>query len=271
MQDIALAEARGARAGMMIYWLDSKHRKQAHANVALVFPDLSARERTKMVKEMYRHFGRTVADFVRSPLRTNEELIENLTAYGTEEFDHAHAVGKGVLAITCHLGNWERFGHWCVAMGRSITSVGRDADDGTVQAKVNAIRTQNGMGMVSRGNAIRQILKLLKDDQMIGILPDQNSDEAYLPFFGKPAGTVLGPAVLHLRTGAPILPCYCIRTGVGKFEVHIDKMIMAKPGETPEEIMTRVNEAIEKMILTAPEQYLWMHDRWRNARKKGLL
>lgn len=256
---------------MLLYRFDAKHRERARENVALVFPNLSKLEQGNLVKEMFRHFGRTTADFVRSPIRTNDELIANLTAHGSEEFDRAHAMGKGVLAITAHLGNWERFGHWCVAMGRTITSVGRDADDGSVQARVNALRTQNGMGMISRGNAIRQILKLLKEGQMVGILPDQNADEAYIPFFGKPAGTVLGPAVLHLRTGAPILPCCCIRVGVGKYEVFVEKMIIAEEGETPEALMTRVNQAIEGMIMRAPEQYLWMHDRWRNARRKGLL
>jgi len=269
--DIGKSEARGAAFGMMLYRLDAKHREQSRENVAMVFPNLSKSEQENMVKEMFRHFGRIAADFVRSPLRTNDELIANLTAYGSEEFYRAHGMGEGVLAVTAHLGNWERFGHWCLAMDRGITCVGRDADDGTVQARVNALRTQNGMGMISRGNAIRQILKLLKDRQMIGILPDQNSDEAYIPFFGKPAGTVLGPAVLHLRTGAPIIPCCCVRVGVGKYEVHIESMIIAHEGETAEALMGRINQAIERMIMRAPEQYLWMHDRWRNARREGLL
>ena len=127
------------------------------------------------------------------------------------------------------------------------------------------------MKMLARGRSIRDLLRLLKEGELIGILPDQNSKEAMIPFFGQPAGTVLGPAVLHLRTGAPLVPCCCVRVGVGQYEVHILDPITAREGETPEELMTRVNAAIEQMIRIAPEQYLWMHDRWREARRRGLL
>jgi Kdo2-lipid IVA lauroyltransferase/acyltransferase len=127
------------------------------------------------------------------------------------------------------------------------------------------------MQVLSRGSAAREIIKRLKAGEVVGLLPDQNADDAFIPFFGKPAGTVLGPAVLHIKTKAPLLPSCCIRTGPGTYKVIFFEPIRQLENETAEELMTRINAVLEKMIRIAPEQYLWMHDRWRNARRKGLL
>src|SRR5207253_3062232 len=113
-------------------------------------------------------------------------------------YEQANAVGKGVLAITGHLGNWERLAHWYQAHGYTMSVVARDADDEGLQEKVARIRGGRGLTLLSRGNSAKEILSRIRNQETIGILPDQNSDEAFVPFFGKPCGTVLGPAVLHL-------------------------------------------------------------------------
>lgn len=129
-----------------------------------------------------------------------------------------------------------------------------------------------GMTVLSRGDSARPILKKLKHQEVVGILPDQNSDESYVPFFGKPCGTVLGPAVLHMRTGAPLLPAYCVRLAPGKYKtIVLEAIDLENRCDSPEELMTQVNAALESVIRQYPEQWLWMHDRWKNARKNNLL
>lgn len=269
--DVARAEARGAKMGMLLHALDKKHRTQTYANLRTAFPDLDETTVKERAKEMFRHFGRIVADFIRSPIRTDYEISELTDVDGKENLDLALAEGNGVLLVTGHLGNWERMGHWLRHNGIRISAVARDANESLITDKVNAIRGHKGMEILSRGNAAREIIKRLRANEMIGILPDQNADEAYIPFFGKPAGTVLGPAVLHLRTKAPILPAAHLRIGPGKYRLVFFPPLHAMPDETPEALMTRVNQALEELIRLAPEQYLWMHDRWRFARRRGLL
>lgn len=272
VQDIALNERRGEKAGLLFYRLAGKRRNVAFNNLKIAFPEWTDEKRHAVVLEHYKHFGRVAADFLRSPLRTAEEMRDSVVkVHGLDEFLRDENKVLGTLGITAHLGNWERFSHWAIINGRSITSVAREANDSGVQVKVDAIRSHHGMKMLARGRSIRDLLRLLKEGELIGILPDQNSKESMIPFFGQPAGTVLGPAVLHLRTGAPLVPSCCLRVGVGKYEVHVLDPIVAREGESPEELMARVNAAIEHMIRLAPEQYLWMHDRWREARRRGLL
>lgn len=255
---------------MLLCRLDKKHRTQTADNIALAFPGLSDAEQSQMARGMFQHFGRTVADFLRSPLRKASEFPTDTVIEGHEHLQDVLKEGKGVLLISAHLGNFERMGHYISSEGVKVSGIARDANESAITDKVNSLRGRY-MEILSRGNAARETIKRLKANQLVVILPDQNADEAYIPFFGKPAGTVLGPAVLHLRTKAPILPCCHLRTGPGTYRHVYLEPIRAREGEKPEELMTRVNSAIEEMIRLAPEQYLWMHDRWRYARRRGLL
>ena len=255
---------------MLLCRLDKKHRTRTTDNIALAFPGLPHSAQAEMAREMFRHFGRTVADFLRSPLRKVEDFSKDTTIEGHEHLKDVLDQGQGVLLISAHLGNFERMCHHISTEGVKVSGIARDANESAITDKVNSLRGQY-MEILSRGNAARETIKRLKANELVVILPDQNADEAYIPFFGKPAGTVLGPAVLHLRTRAPILPCCHLRTGPGTYRHVYLEPLRAIEGEKPEELMTRVNAAIEEMIRLAPEQYLWMHDRWKYARRRGLL
>lgn len=271
-KDVRISERRGERLGMLYYRLDKKHRERAHANLELAFPEWTSEERHRVAIESFRHYGRIGGDFFRSPLRTNQEVLDSAEVEGWENFYAAEAKERGVLVITAHLGNFERFAQFCHATGRNITVVARDANQPGIQERIMAIRNKTGIEFISRGDAARPMLVKLKRKELVGLLPDQNSTECFVPFFGQPAGTVLGPAVIHQRTGAPILPAFCIRTGPGKYRISIHPPIdLENTEENAEAIMAEVNAAIEREIRRAPEQYLWMHDRWKSARRRGML
>ena len=269
--DIAVAEERGRRLGDFWYRVDRPRRDRAYANLELAFPEWPEAERRDAVRDVFRHFGYVAADFMRTPHRTNEELVASMSYRDMAPYEEARALGKGIIAVVPHLGNWERFGHWLLATDRMITVVARDADASQITQRVNELRTRNGMGVLSRGDSAREILRLLRRKEIVGLLADQNSRECFVPFFGHPAGTVMGPAVLSIRTGAPLLTTSCLRTGVGRYEIVFEPPIFARPGETPEELTARVNLATEAQIRKAPRQYLWVHDRWKSARRRGML
>ena len=268
---IERAENIGQRLTKLLYKLDKKHRTRTQANIALAFPQLSLKEQQTMVEENYKHLGCVLADFLRTPIRTDEEVISSTEVIGREHLDRLVSEQKGILLVSAHLGNWERITQWFPLIGVKTSGVARDSNDSEITEKVSSIRSGRGMEILSRGNAAREILKRFKAGEMVAILPDQNADDAFIPFFGHIAGTVLGPAVIHRKTKSPILPACCLRTGPGTFKIHLLEPMTLNEGETNEEFMTRINNSIEKMIRLAPEQYLWMHDRWKNARKKGLL
>ena len=271
-RDPIAAERLGEGLARIGFKLDRKHRERAIDNILLAFPEKSAAEAEDLARLVFMHFGRVTADFLRSPIRTDAEVLASVEDSNLGPYREALSRGKGVLGITGHLGNWERLAHWYSAHGFHMSVVARDANDEAVQSRVAKTRDKQGVTVLSRGNSARAILQELKAQGTIGILPDQNSDEAFLPFFGKPCGTVLGPAVLHLRTGAPLVPGFCMRIGPGKYHVEVFEPMEYKRGEaTPEQVMTDVNAVLEKVIRKYPDQWLWLHDRWKSARRKGLL
>ena len=271
-KDVTVAERRGELFGDLAFRLLKSRRLRTIANLELAYPEWSDQKRQETARRVFRHFGLVTADFMRTPLRSNEELLANMEVEGFEHYETAAAVGKGIIACTAHLGNWERFGHWLIATGRQISVVARDANQGEIQNRVSKIRDMTGVTVLSRGDSARPILVKLKRKEIVGILPDQNSDESYVPFFGKQCGTVLGPAVLHQRTGAVLLPSYCVRVGPGRYKVVIREPIdISNTIHEPAEIMKQLNAVLESVIREYPEQWLWMHDRWKNARNKNLL
>lgn len=271
-RDAAGAERLGERLAKIGFKLDSKHRERAISNIHLAFPEKTREEAHALALEAFLHLGRTTGDFMRSLKRTDQEVLDAMEPVDLSPYFQANEKGKGVLAVTGHLGNFERLAHWYGAHGWKMSVVARDANDQGLQASVAKIRGVSGVTVLSRGNSARAILTKLKEKETIAILPDQNADESFLPFFGKPCGTVLGPAVLHLRTGAPLVPGFCLRVGPGKYKVEVfEPMEYERGSATPEQIMTDINRVLEGVIRRYPEQWLWLHDRWKAARQAGLL
>jgi len=267
---IERAERRGEKLAMVLYRLDKKHRRRTQANLQMAFPEWNEQKVHDTALEVYRHFGRVTADFLRTPLRTVEE-VNSAEVVGREHLEAAHALGKGVLIITAHYGNWERFAHWFTVNGYTLNVVARDANQGLVTEKMTALRNKAGAAVLSRGNAARAILGKLKTGDLVGILNDQNNGDCFVPFFGKPCGTALGPAVLHLRTGAPLIPSYFTRLGPGKYRAEFHAPVLGDDFDRDEiKITTRLNEILESVVRQHPEQWLWLHDRWKSARLRGL-
>ncbi|MDX2066431.1 MAG: lysophospholipid acyltransferase family protein [Fimbriimonadaceae bacterium] len=266
------AERRGSALALFMMRLDRKHREQTIANVGLAFPELGESERLALAKRTYAHFGVVAADFLRSGVRTIDDVLANTSIEGIEHFHEAVARDRGIIALTAHFGNWERFAHYCTALGHGITVVARSADDESLESRVMALRAQTGMRVLARGNAAKALLGELRKRAIVGILPDQNSEECFVPFFGHPCGTVLGPGVLHQRTGAALLPAFCARVGVGKYHVILRPLLDPDNRvQNPEEIAAATNAVLESVIREYPEQYLWLHDRWRSAKRRGLI
>jgi len=266
------AEKAGERLGRIHYAIDRKHRLRTLSNLAMALPEIDPRRRALIAKGVFMHFGRIGGDFLRSPIRKFDEVTSNMAVDGFEHVEAAEARGKGIIALTGHFGNWERYAQYMVARGRKLSVIARDANQEGVQARVQAIREAAGVEVLSRGNSARHSLIKLRKNEMIGILADQNSYDCFVPFFGKMAGTVNGPAVLHQRTGATLLPMFCIWEDYGKYRVVVHPPVDPENTETDAtQITAELNLALESIVRQYPEQWLWMHDRWKNSRREGLL
>jgi KDO2-lipid IV(A) lauroyltransferase len=273
-RDPLKAERVGRKLGRLAYRFAGKHRNRALLNLKLVFPDMREAERTALAIRCFEHFGMLAADFLRAEHRTMGEVEASIVEI--EGWEHAQAAlgqHKGVIGVTGHFGNWERFGAFVAQRGMPLHVVQRDADDPGLNEEMTRLRKLSGMVVLSRGNAARAMLSALREDKVIAVLADQNCTESFVPFFGLPTGTVLGPAVLHQRTGSPIMPGYCVRIGPNRFKIIIHPELKPKEGiDDPTLALTHaMNESLERVIRDYPEQWLWLHDRWKSARRRGLV
>lgn len=266
-------ERTGVKLGRLFYTLGKKRRHRAISNLELAMPQLSEADRHLIAKRVFEHFGRTTTDFLASRNRTQEELQASINVVGISHLHEALARGKGVIMVGGHIGNWERASSWISYNGHPLSVVIRDADQSDVNQLVNSLRTKSGTRIIPRGNAAKPILERLRANQIVGILSDQNAEDIFLPFFGHPAGTNLGVGVIHERTNASILPGTCLYIGPNQYELKFYPLLVPQEGYSikGEGLLRAINFWLESVITEHPEQWLWFHDRWRNAREAGLL
>lgn len=242
-------------------------------NLHIAFPEWSEEKRREVMWQNLDHFGRVISNFFGGYERTKAEVDAVVEVHGIEHLDEALKRGRGALLLTGHFGNWEVVAAWLSLNGYPLSVVIRDADTADVNDAINMMRRKPGTHLIPRGNAAREIITRLRNNEIIGILPDQNSKEIFIPFFGKPAGTVLGPGVIASRTGAAPVFGTGVRIGVNKYLLEFHPPLEPEEGweVKGEGLMRTFHRKLEEVIREHPEQYLWMHDRWRSAKRKKLL
>ena len=258
----------GARLGRLGFYAVKRSRTTALRNLRLVYGDsLTEKQRRELTLKVFEHFGRVTLDFYRSAMRGDDDIMQLVTEVeGWENTEKVFAQGKGIVGVTGHLGNFEIFARYAAKRGVPLTVVARDPDDPIFGALVKKIRQSGGYEVVSKGGAsVRKLFVALKKGEALAILPDQNSGDLFVPFLGVPAGTVSGPATLSLKTGCPIMACYCVMKPDTTYKIVIHEPLWPQDGESEASLMARVNLALEPGIRQYPEQYLWLHNRWRAA------
>lgn len=266
-------EVLGERLGRAFYCIGTKRRERTLSNLSFAFPDWSDAHRAKVAKQVFEHFGRSTTDFFSTAAENKDRFIESLEVVGRENVEAAFAQGAGVLMVTGHFGNFERIPAWLAMNGYPVNVVVRDADQAEVNQIVNNIRARHGGKVIARGKATRPMLEALKRNELVGIISDQNAEDIFLPFFGRPAGTNLGVGVIQERTRSAVLPATCVYLGRNRYRLQFYPLMSPLPGFEikGEGLLRAINAWLEDVISEHPEQWLWMHDRWRNAREAGLL
>ncbi|HLV81161.1 MAG TPA: lysophospholipid acyltransferase family protein [Chthonomonadaceae bacterium] len=265
---LPLARAVGRTLGLLVYYMFRKRRRVALKNLELIYGESAGRsERARMAKAVFQHFGEWGAEFVKIPQLSRADVDRLASVEGEENLQAALASGKGALLITGHFGNWEFMARWLTTHGYPLNVVARKANDPNADKLLVDTREGNGANVFSRGNSARAILQCLKKNEIVGLLPDQNAADVFVPFFGHPTGTVDGPAVLHLKTGAPLLFSWCVRTPEDRFQITFEPPVWVAPEKERAvgvaRVMTIINARLETQIRRHPTQWLWLHDRWR--------
>lgn len=264
------ALALGAALGDAVY-LSGVRWRVIESNLATAFPGRDEAWRRRVGRECYRHFGRTLVEMARWVRRPLAEAGEIVRVSGIERLRAALARGRGVVVLTAHLGNWEVGPTVARLHGFPFTSVYQRVRNPYLDAAVRQIRTLHAQGLVDRGMGLRGAIRALQRNEMVGMLADQDAGPSgvFVPFFGRPAATMRGPAELAHRTGAAILPMFVLRRDGDMYEVIVEEEIVVERAGPREEEVRRITlsytRALEARIREAPEQYFWFHKRWKTS------
>ncbi|MBC8101834.1 MAG: lysophospholipid acyltransferase family protein [Cytophagales bacterium] len=267
----AAALRLGARLGDLAYRVAGKQRRRAEAGLRLAFGGkLDAAGRDALIRGVFHHFGRAAVAFLRAPTFGRDGLSALVMVEGEEHLEAALQNGKGVIVATGHIGNWEILGRWLAQVKkRKVTVVAREQKGEAISEYLHRMREDAGFVVLSKGESARPLLRVLQRGEVIILLPDQNSGDVFVPFFGVPTGTVAGPASLALHTRAPLLPIFCFEEPNGSFRVVCHPPISAESTGNREadvaRIMTDFNYVLETAIRAHPTQWLWLHNRWKSV------
>ncbi len=263
----------GRRLGDLFRLLDRRHRRRVHDQAGERL-GLSGGDLDRFVKENFRHYGMVLAEFARLGRMDNADFSGYVDAAPVRELVlKLKGEGKGLIFITAHFGNWEWCNRSAHAMGIEGGVIARPLDNPYLDAYVRRIRERGGMRVFDKRGAIRHALGEIRAGRMVGILFDQDAGPAGMmsDFFGKPASTITVPVELAIRTGCPML-VVIMRRGGGdrRFSILFNPTPhRANPEADPQAETRRLVDAVNadlcRLILEAPEQWFWMHRRWKSV------
>ncbi len=261
----ALAVGRGL--GTAAHALLATPRRLAVAHMGLAFPELDLATRRRLVRATFRHAGQAFAEL--SLFETILRRPDYVRLEGVEALDTALARGRGAIAVTGHVGNWELLAAWAAAIGYPITVVVRRVNDLRFHSLIVRFRAAAGVEVLVRDDPrfVAAVGDALRRNRVVAMLIDQDTRGAgvFVPFFGRPAHTPPGAALLALRARVPVVTTFIERRPEGGHLVRVSPV----PAELPRgregvrELTARLTAAIEAQIRRSPAEWVWWHERWR--------
>jgi len=240
-------------------------RQVALRNISLALPQLDARARARIAGGVFASVARLLVVFARFP-RIGPHNIKDWIRYeGYEHFEEALRSGRGVLFATAHLGNWELSAFAHAILSRPMHVIVRPLDNRRLDALVAHRRSLSGNRLIDKSEFARPILKALAENQAVGILVDQNAsleEGVFVDFFGVPACAFTGFAKLAAHSGAAVIPGYALWSAAeSRYVLRFDPALEITGDAAAD--TARIQHHLEQVIRRHPDQWLWIHRRWR--------
>ena len=266
-----LARMLAGALAFAVYWTGRRLRRVGTRNLDLAFPELQPGERTRILRGVYRHLGWQLVEFCRMTRYTTENTRDLLRTEGLENYLAASARGKGVLVVTGHLGAWELSSFYHSLMGHPMGMVIRRLDNRRLDEYVNGIRCLHGNRVLHKDDFARDLLRAMRAGHTVGILMDTNMTPpqgVFVNFFGRQACTASGVARVALKTGAAVLPGFMLwEPAERRYVLHFGpEIVFTRTGDAEGDIVAATQAcaaATESWIRRYPDQWLWIHRRWK--------
>jgi Kdo2-lipid IVA lauroyltransferase/acyltransferase len=244
-------------------------------NLEIAFPEKSLSERSEILDGTFNNLGRVLGELSQFHKFTRDQLAVLIDFELDEEskqlYDRNKRERRGVLITTGHLGNWEMLVLGFAALYEPISYLARPLDNPKIDEMLNGLRTRFGNRPINKTNSAMLAIKILREGGILGVLSDVNAhpkEGVFVPFFGVPACTLSGAAMLAIRSNSFIFPTFCVwdkNSKRYKF-VHGRLLQPSNTGDRKQDIITTTQAytlEIEKIIRAYPDQWMWIHRRWK--------
>ena len=259
------AQSLGATIGRAAWRLARRDRRRTLEHLAIAFPQHSQSERTQMARASFRHLGTMLAEGLWIRSKDGAELDRRVRLEGWDEVERARAAERPIVIVTGHCGNWELLAAALNRRGLGMAVIARELDDPGLQGALVGLRERFGTRTIVRGapGAARELLRTLRSGGALGLLIDQDTsvEGVWIDFFGRKAWTPSGAADIALRFRATVLPVFVERLADGTHAARIEPPL-ALPTD-PVAATQTMSDRIEAQIRRVPEQWVWLHRRWR--------
>ena len=261
--------------GALAFRILKEERNKAINNLTIAYGhEKDQSEIHAMAREVFVNLGKSGAEFaIKISQKKPKQFFENLEVRGAEHIRDAVEKGRGMLGLISHMGSWE-----CTALsapmlefGVSSYAIGKKLGNDQLNKLLFESRGKKGVQTLARGASYKTILRVLSENNLVGILIDQDTDVRgmFVDFYGKPAYTPIGAAMLAMDSCAAVLPVFYLKKPDDTYEFIIDEEIaLVKTGNRRRDMEenTRLFHAvIEKYIKKYPTQWVWMHNRWKTT------
>lgn len=265
---LRVAQFLGRSVGRLAWHVARSERRKALRNIAVAFADWTDARRTDAIRAMFRHLGMMAFELAWLP---NLRLDSRSKFEGHERLLQIIDSGRGVVIFTAHCGNWEWLSYATGLLGRPVSVLQRERDSPEMNRYITTLRARAGVHTIDRGSvsSARDMIQAIRRGGILAFVIDQNirTESVRVPFFGRPALTPIGPAKLAVRTEAIVMPAVAERLPDGTHRLQFLEPIECKRDDDPAALTARVTTLIEEHIRRVPEQWVWMHDRWRDRPK----
>ncbi|MFH2048089.1 MAG: lysophospholipid acyltransferase family protein [bacterium] len=263
------ADKLGYRLGSIAYLLAGSRRKICRENLSLSMGnELTEKEIKETTLRVFQNIGRTLVEFSRFGVTSQERVREIIIGDGIENIEEAFKNGRGGIITTAHFGCWELLGAWFGCMGYPMNFLVGTQHNDKVDNLFIDFRKSMDVGIIPLKSSIRGVFKALKENNLVGLVSDQHTGSGLpIDFLGRKAAAAKGPATFAVKIGSPVLPYLMRRERFDRHVIMAGKPLYPDKNNDPEEEINRItiecNKFFEEGIRKYPDQWMWTHRRWK--------
>lgn len=261
----------GKLLGMLVYFVDLRHRRIVRRNLQFVHPEWSQDRIQKLSKRVFENLGVTLLEICQMTSFSREDILRKVRIRGKDNLLNAIKNPKGVILISAHIGNWE-MAHQSIScyLQKSLVLVARELQSKAFDQWILKLRARFGNTIIYKEGALPDMTRTLRQGKVLGLLIDQEtkrSEGVDVTFFDRTVSATPSAALLAIRCKSPVLPVFCIREADSRLTLVVDPpLTMKRTGGLRADLKTNtqiMTSAIERAVRAYPEQWFWFHKRWK--------